>query len=77
MSAETKAALDAAIRAHVADEYDGSLTASWLVAAEYVPEHDDGMTHILDVVADNQSSVTTIGLAHFVAQQRSTAIAEV
>lgn len=74
MSEQTKADLDSAIRAHIADEYDGSLAASWVVIAERVPlDGDDGYSHVVDAVADGQSSVTTIGLAHFVAQQRSTA----
>lgn len=46
----------------------------WVVVVERVPEEDDGYSHIVDVTAENQSSVTTIGLAHFVAQQRSTAL---
>lgn len=72
MSEQTKAALDAAIRAHVADEHDGSLAASWLVITERVPlDGDDGYSHVMDVVPDGQSSVTTMGLAYFVAQNRS------
>lgn len=71
MSDTTKAALDAAIRAHIADEYEDSLTASWVLIAEHVPEHDDGMTHVVDVVADGQSVITTVGLTHYVAQART------
>lgn len=53
MSEQTKAALDAAIRAHVADEHDGSLAASWLVITERVPlDGDDGYSHVMDVVPD-------------------------
>ena len=70
MSTDTKAALDAAIRAHIADEHDDSLTASWVLIAERMPDEDDGNSHIVDVVADMQSAVTTIGLAYFVAQRR-------
>lgn len=76
MSDTTKAALDAAIRAHIADEHNDSLTASWVVIAERIPEEDDGYSHVVDVVADMQSSVTTIGLAYFVAQQRTMARTE-
>ena len=70
MSDATKAALDAAVRAHIADEYDDSLTSSWLLIAERVSDEDDGMTHIVDVAADMQSATTSIGLAYFVAQRR-------
>lgn len=73
MSDETKIALDTAIRAHIADEHEGSLAASWVLIAERVPlDGDDDYTHVVDIVADGQSSVTTIGLAHYVAQMRST-----
>lgn len=71
MSADTRAALDAAIRAHIADEHEDSLTASWVLIAERVPEHDDGMTHVVDIVPDGQSVVTTIGLTHYVTQART------
>ena len=40
MSTDTKAALDAAIRAHIADEHDDSLTASWVLIAERMPDLD-------------------------------------
>ena len=71
MSDTTKAALDAAIRTHIADEHDDSLTASWVLVAERVPEHDDDMTHIVDVVPDGQSVITTVGLTHYVTQART------
>ncbi|UOQ56088.1 hypothetical protein MUN78_10265 [Leucobacter allii] len=71
MSTETRADLDAAIRAHIADEHGDSLTASWVVVAERVPEHDDGMTHVVDIVPDGQSVITTVGLTHYVAQART------
>lgn len=72
MSAATKHALDEAIRAHIADEHDDSLAASWVLITERVPlDGDDGYSHVVDVVPDGQSSVTTMGLAYFVAQQRS------
>jgi len=60
MSAITKAALDDAIRAHVADEQDGALTPAWLVVA--------GTTNrSADVIWDgpeDQPGFATIGLAH-------------
>ncbi|GAA1323670.1 hypothetical protein ACFSWE_09490 [Leucobacter albus] len=75
MSVHTKAALEAAIRDHIADEHDGSLAASWVVVTERVPlDGDDGYSHVVDIVPDGQSSVTTMGLAYFVAQQRSVGI---
>jgi len=71
MSEQTAESLDDAIRAHIADEYDNSLTSSWVVIAESIPLEDDGYSHIVDVVAEGQSTVTTIGLAYFMAQQRA------
>ncbi len=73
MSDATKHALDAAIRAHIADEYDGALTASWVTVAEHVPlEGDSEYTHVVDIIPDGQSSMTTLGLTHFTTQMRST-----
>ncbi|MFF8817800.1 hypothetical protein ACF07D_07375 [Leucobacter sp. NPDC015123] len=72
MSEITKAALDEAVRAHIADEHDDSLAASWVLIAERVPlDGDDGHSHVVDVVPDGQSAVTTMGLAYFLAQRRS------
>lgn len=71
MSDATRDALDAAIRAHIADEYDNNLTASWIVIAEHILPEDDGDTHVVDVVPDNQSAITSIGLTHYVVQART------
>lgn len=75
MSAETKAALEQAIRNHVADEREGDVVASWVVITEHVNlnDDDDEMTHVLDIVPDMQSSMTTLGLTHFVTTQRTRA----
>jgi hypothetical protein len=72
LSEQTKAALDDAIRAHIADEYDGAITSSWVLVAEYMPlDGDDEYTHVIDVVRSGQSSMTTIGLTHFATQMRA------
>lgn len=72
MSEATKAALDAAIRAHIADEYEGSLTSSWVTICERIPlEGDDEYTHVVDILPEGQSSMTTLGLTHFTTQMRS------
>lgn len=74
MSVETKAALEAAIRAHIVDEYPDNLVSSWVLIAERVPPEDDDYTHVVDILPDGQSNVTTIGLAHFVTSVRSRAV---
>lgn len=71
MSAQTRETLDAAIRAHVADEHPDNLVGSWVTIYERVLPEDDGMTHIVDVVPEGQSVVTTVGLTHFVATNRA------
>lgn len=72
MSEATKANLDTAIRAHIADEYDGDLTSSWVTIAERIPlEGDSEYTHIVDILPDGQSSMTTLGLTYFITQMRS------
>ena len=49
MSAETRAALDTAIAAHVADELDGALTGAWTLSAEAIaPDWDNGFLLIGD-----------------------------
>lgn len=70
MSNQTRDDIDAAIRAHIADEYPGSLVGSYIVILEQVPETDDRMTHVVDVVPHGQSNVTSLGLAWFLANAR-------
>lgn len=70
MSAETKDAVEAAIRSHIADEKDGALTASWVVVSEFLPEEDDGDTHMLDIIPDSQSAAASIGLLTYAAHHR-------
>ncbi len=71
MSEQTKAQLDEVIRAHIADEYPGSFVGGYVVCLERVLPEDDGMTHVVDIPADGQSIITTIGLTTFVTAQRS------
>ena len=75
MSEQTKSALDAAIRAHIEDEYDGALTSSWVAIAERIQlDGDSEYTHVVDILPEGQSSMTTIGLTHFTTQMRTIGI---
>ena len=60
MRAETKAALDAAIRAHVADETNGALTPAWLLVAGTTDRNAD----VLWDGPTDQPGYVTVGLAH-------------
>jgi hypothetical protein len=69
VSAETKAALDDAIRAHVADEGDGELrlmTDYYLVTAAI--SEDTSVTNYLHVSSDSGTHVL-IGLVHIGARR--------
>lgn len=71
MSVETKAVLDAAIAAHVADECDGEMVTGWVLQtcgtrADYV---DESRTGYLRVVADGQVFTTSLGLATYLHAQ--------
>jgi len=68
MSAETKAALDDAIRAHIADECDGKTVMHWVIGVYSVAATDFGTgagSYYRDV-ADNQPHHVTDGLLHAV-----------
>jgi len=64
MSAETRAALESALEAHVADECDGDLTGAWVVVAETTTltdmDNDDSVFYW--DARDNQSSFMSDGL---------------
>ncbi|KUF07178.1 hypothetical protein [Leucobacter sp. G161] len=66
MSEQTKAALDAALEAHIADECDGMLTA-YILQAEYTSPHlmDDRSTGYFRAIGERQSFTTTLGLTRY------------
>lgn len=72
MSQATKDAVEAAIRAHIADEHPDNLVGSWIAICERVTPEDDGLTHVVDILPDGQSNITSIGLTYFITRARST-----
>lgn len=66
MSEQTKAALDEALAAHVADECEGILTG-YVIQTQYqdVEMMDNGDTGLLRIVAQHQSFINTLGLARY------------
>lgn len=68
MSTETKAALDAAIAAHVADEGEaaGSIVTGYalIVSHSTVDDFDDEITRYLAEYADRQPFHAALGLVH-------------
>lgn len=66
MSDTTKTALDAAIAAHVADEYDGDMVTAWVVITETTTLEmlDSGDGSMVIETRDMQSSYLTTGLLH-------------
>lgn len=66
MSADTLAALDAAIAAHVADEYDGDMVTGWVVVTETttIDMLDSGEGSMVIESRDMQSSYLTQGLLY-------------
>ncbi|GAA3730167.1 hypothetical protein GCM10022239_03460 [Leifsonia bigeumensis] len=76
MSAATKAALDDAIAAHVADELDGALLTNYVgVAAAVKPEDSDQMTYYLRVAAEQPIHVS-IGLTEYLANRLALSVAD-
>lgn len=71
MSDATKAALDEAIQAHIADEADGSIVTAYvlLAANQTVEELDKHLTGFWREVSEGQAMHTTIGLAILLADQ--------
>lgn len=68
MSAETKAALDAAIAAHVADVSDGAILTAYVLqtrAKGFTDEDDGDKVRVNRMVAEGQDFITTMGLAAF------------
>lgn len=65
MSAETKAALDAAIAAHVADVSDGAILTGYVlqVRAQGFTDPEDGeMVRLPRMIAEGQDFIVTMGL---------------
>ena len=61
MSAETKAALDEAIRAHSVAEWEGDLVVDWVLVAGLVSP-DSVNTIAVDASRDNMPHYVTVGL---------------
>ncbi len=71
MSNETHAALENALRAHVADEFPGALVTGWVAQTSFETEDDFtiGQTQYLRVVPEGQSIHVALGLVEFAAIQ--------
>ena len=66
MSEVTKAALDAALTAHVADEYEGDMVAAWVIVTETTTLDmlNEGEGAMVIETRDMQSNYLTNGLLH-------------
>ena len=66
MSEVTKAALDAALTAHVADEYEGDMVTAWVIVTETTSLDmlDAGEGSMVIETRDMQSNYLTTGLLH-------------
>ena len=62
MSADTKAALESALQAHVNDERHGYLVGGYALEAHLVKFEDDGRHHYLFISPDRQAYHSTLGL---------------
>lgn len=67
MSEATKAALDAAIAEHLADENPGAILTGYVCQAQYTTAEfmDDGFTGYLRLIQEGQGFTTTIGLTSY------------
>ena len=67
MSAETKAALDAAIADHIAEECDGALLTGYVCQTEFTSMKllDEDFSGFQRLIASGQTLTTTIGLMHY------------
>lgn len=61
MSDETYEALDAALKAHMADERPDALVTGWAAVAAYITDEPDS-DHYAVVKLDGQMNYSTIGL---------------
>lgn len=66
MSEQTRAALDDAIAAHVAEEYDGDMVTAWVIVTETtsIGMLDAGEGSMVIETRDMQSTYLTQGLLH-------------
>lgn len=69
MSAETKAALDAAIAAHLADEVDGAIVTGYVGMVQYATAEMMGedLTGYQRLTAEGQGFTTSLGLSRYLA----------
>jgi hypothetical protein len=67
MSADTKAALDAALAAHIADETEGNILTGYVCQTQFTSMEliDEQMTGYQRIIAEDQNLTTTIGLMHY------------
>lgn len=67
MSAETKAAMDAAIAAHIADECEGGILTGYVLQTQYqdIDMMTNGETGFYRIEGERQSFTTTLGLARY------------
>lgn len=67
MSEQTKAALDAAIEAHIADECEGGIVTGYVLQTQYTGMEflEERMTGYLRMVHETQNFTTTLGLIHY------------
>lgn len=74
MSTDTRAALDAAIAAHVSDEYDGDMVTGWVVVTETttIDMLDEGEGSMVIESRDMQSQYLTQGLLYAALNVNST-----
>jgi hypothetical protein len=64
MSNQTYEALEAALRAHVADVGSGAMLTDWrIVAASVSAEHEMGVTGYTNVVSEHSAPHARLGLA--------------
>ena len=74
MSDATKAAVDDAIAAHIADECGGALVNGYVIQIEYVGMRPDAESGWFRMVAPGQTMTLTIGLVHYLAQRVAMAV---
>lgn len=77
MSEATKAALDAALAAHISDECDGGILTGYVLQTQYqdIDMMNNGDTGLLRIVAEHQSFIATVGLARYMNTRLDTMIA--
>lgn len=80
MSAETKAALDAALEAHVTDEADvsGAICTGYVLQAQFTSHAlvGEGLTGYMRFVQEGQNFTTSLGLSLYMNRQLEHATTE-